>query len=500
MLFGIFYSPNSPNSQRIAAKYLNLLLTSDSPAETRGFGLALGVLPPKLIGYSPWVLDSVLAALGAVAGRTTGGEKDDAETRRNCVESVNEIVSWGGWGGRVDGSIYAKYRQGGASSAQSFFTFGRGQIKKVLSIYEEALNDYSIDKRGDIGSWIRTSAVVGLRGLCFLAARLHGEGYSYPIYGALAAGTEDENEDEDEEKNIVLLPNAEERKKLGFLNIEEARARPPPSSQNEAFWTEEDTTLVMKLILKQLSEKLDSVRGVTGGVFSDIVTGTCVDIFNKEDYEEVEANDMPNDDDEIDEATGEIIKKTKKSGGDAINAINAITKIKIPYMKDRDAIESALSSLTRGSSGGKCNCNWSNPHLTMPLPVLLLTLPHLRGSILSGLVLSVGGLTEAVVKSSSSALLNLCRSAKKAIGTTAAAGKGKGKGGARATKVGGNNELLAGIGKSLLDMVTLHTHHADDRVVVPLVKTWTVLVSNDVFESFGMERGGGTSCSAWGRS
>jgi len=82
----------------------------------------------------------------------------------------------------------------------------------------------------------------------------------------------------------------------------------------------------------------------------------------------------------------------------------------------------------------------------MPLPVLLLGLGWLRESILSGLVLSVGGLTEAVVKSSSGALLDLCRSAKKVLGKNK---DGKG--------VGSNNELLAGIGWGLVRMVEEET-------------------------------------------
>ena len=55
--------------------------------------------------------------------------------------------------------------------------------------------------------------------------------------------------------------------------------------------------------------------------------------------------------------------------------------------------------------------NWALARETFPKMIKVMTLAPYHEAVVSGLVLSVGGLTEAVVKSSSSALLEWARAA-----------------------------------------------------------------------------------------
>ena len=78
-------------------------------------------------------------------------------------------------------------------------------------------------------------------------------------------------------------------------------------------------------------------------------------------------------------------------------------------------------------------------------------------AVVAGLVISVGGLSEAVVKESSAALLKWCRAKK-------------------AAKSWGSLERLACSVISLFE-----AHSLDDRVIVPLLKTIDLLLKNDNF-------------------
>ena len=84
-----------------------------------------------------------------------------------------------------------------------------------------------------------------------------------------------------------------------------------------------------------------------------------------------------------------------------------------------------------------------------------------HGAIVEGLVISVGGLTESVVKNSSAALLDWARTMKKLKGAS----------------------HLARLGTTLLSL--MGKWEKDERVILPLLKTLHVLLSNDIL--FGDE-------------
>lgn len=107
-------------------------------AVTKGFNMALGVLSGRLLTR---VGDELIRCLAANC-IPKGKEADDAETRKQAVKSLVGIL----------------------------MTLGLENVKPELlkvaldSIFN-CLNDYQLDRRGDVGSWVREEAMVSLT--CF---------------------------------------------------------------------------------------------------------------------------------------------------------------------------------------------------------------------------------------------------------------------------------------------------------------------------------------------
>jgi hypothetical protein len=115
----------------------------------------------------------------------------------------------------------------------------------------------------------------------------------------------------------------------------------------------------------------------------------------------------------------------------------------------------ALEALILPREGEPAN-NWAVAATTFRKMVATMELLPYHTAVISGLVLSVGGLTEAVVKCSSSALLDWARASK---------------------DHGAGLEAFAAVLTSLLD-----AHAGDDRVVLPLLKTVELVLESEVLD------------------
>jgi len=130
----------------------------------------------------------------------------------------------------------------------------------------------------------------------------------------------------------VFMPGMEDRTITTVpppFGIDSTSSSEEKKTESSPYWTEASTNLLFNLLLKQFSEKLDAVRGVTGGVLRDLVYGECVEDDDSDDYEvedSLEGEDGPNDEDEIDEGTGEVIKKV---GGGEVGG-KKVTKVSSP--------------------------------------------------------------------------------------------------------------------------------------------------------------------------
>ena len=88
-------SSNGPSARlqsRVVDKYTKTARTNINPAATRGFSLALGCLPAKILAPSSKVLDMTLSCLCRISHpRATVGNEKDAETRKNALVSLSRI-------------------------------------------------------------------------------------------------------------------------------------------------------------------------------------------------------------------------------------------------------------------------------------------------------------------------------------------------------------------------------------------------------------------------
>lgn len=105
---------------------------------TKGFSMALGVLSGRLLTALGPELIRCLASNCIPRGK----ESDDAETRKQAVKSLVGIL----------------------------LTLGLENIEPALLMISldsmfSCLNDYQLDRRGDVGSWVREEAMVSLT--CF---------------------------------------------------------------------------------------------------------------------------------------------------------------------------------------------------------------------------------------------------------------------------------------------------------------------------------------------
>src|SRR5690606_30933514 len=120
---------------------------------------------------------------------------------------------------------------------------------------------------------------------------------------------------------------------------------------------------VICAVLKQMAEKLDSVRDVAGSTFSRLLR-----------------NEYP----------------------------------AVPYLPHRKLVKQALEfAEQKAVAEGSSTINWARPSHVFPFLVNVMSADAFFDSILAGMVVSVGGLTESVTAASSSALLEWCRSVTK---------------------------------------------------------------------------------------
>ena len=139
--------------ERALARYCAALADAHAnPAARRGYALALGSVPAAAVRHlrAAGTLPAMLAALDTAARcppRTRTDERD-AETRRNAVRAA---------------ALVATVAADAATDADEL-------VHTVLAPWVRALlcaaaEDHAGDARGDVGAWVRTEALAGIRSL-----------------------------------------------------------------------------------------------------------------------------------------------------------------------------------------------------------------------------------------------------------------------------------------------------------------------------------------------
>jgi len=242
--------PSTRLQTRVVDKYISIVDTEDNPAATRGFSLALGVLPAKLLAPSHVVLDSVIDCLCRSSAKESlvGGE-GDAETRRNAITSLVNVCKTVGFG-RCENIN---------SNTSPFFPLTRCQTKRVFGSLLSAMEDYNTDRRGDVGSWSRIAAMNGLEALTYLAINASN---TFPHKSLII---------HDEAERIgVNAPSFRER--VGGFLLNDNSIASEKKIVPLTYFDEGLCSSIMCALLKQLGEKLDAVRCQAGECIERLLT------------------------------------------------------------------------------------------------------------------------------------------------------------------------------------------------------------------------------------
>uniref|UniRef100_A0A6P7FPZ1 Tubulin-specific chaperone D n=1 Tax=Diabrotica virgifera virgifera TaxID=50390 RepID=A0A6P7FPZ1_DIAVI len=288
----------------IVKQYIKELSTTTNEQSRMGHCLALGVLPRLMLERN---LDAVVRSLVECATSTPNTIKW-AECRRDAIKALTLVAET-----MVDniGKEFTEHH-----------------IHSIYHILLEGLKDYTQDKRGDIGAWVREASVSGLQSLTFLLTK------QYPH---------------------ILTPKL--------------------------------MTQVLSMIAQQAVEKIDRTRSLAAKVFYSFIY-----------------NDPPTPN--------------------------------LPHFND----------LVRMFPKTECDVmNWNSSSVTFPKFVQLVQLPSFIYPVMVGLVCSVGGLTETLVKDSSSSFFSFLKG-----------------------ELNSKSNLLQNLCDTIIDIFT--NYQKIDRITVPMFR------------------------------
>jgi hypothetical protein len=151
--------PSARLQTRVVDKFISIATKSENPAATRGYTLALGHLPAKLLAPSHETLKSILDCLRRSARHNMRVSDDsDAETRRNSLLSLIRVSETVG----INRAL---------KTSSPLVALTKQHISEVFETFLLALEDYKTDRRGDVGSWCRLVAMDGLVSLSRLSVK-----------------------------------------------------------------------------------------------------------------------------------------------------------------------------------------------------------------------------------------------------------------------------------------------------------------------------------------
>ena len=418
------YFPNAKDKdvlrKRAVDNYIAHVRDSKNVAFRRGYALALGATPNCLLTRDK--LTECIDVLATAVELEENPEDRDAEARKAAISGLIELCE------HVDGLTPSL-------------------ISIVFNAILTAMEDYDTDDRGDVGSWVRREAILAGERLIMLLSKMEttgcidsgivGKRVEVPKYGA------GKIVDEQGDKKVVHVkfdPNTLgsvyfQPLGIALLKTESVEIQKsdvdgvftfPSLDQRKKYMTSSPTTTpsgadrfltaetmkrFMCQLMKQLSEKLDVVR---------------------------------------------------ETAGATLHRLLWVKDPVLPWIPDRPHMQVIFRE--------DLQLNWASAADTFPLVIKVLEINDYTASIAAGLVLSVGGLTESVVRSSRKALLGWFE---------------------RHLKLQ-NFGLLARFSYELLELFTKFP--LNDRVIIPLLKTFAVLLESSLLAflhkdgpKFGME-------------
>lgn len=344
---------NNEGASSITSKYLEQL-TDQNVAVRRGSAMALGVLPYELLA-NRW--RDVLLKLSSSCMIENKPEDRDAEARVNAVKGLILVLKT--LTQERDCSSICCGEDG-----MSLYHLIKNEV--MLSLFK-ALDDYSVDNRGDVGSWVREAAMEGLETCTYILCIKDSNGKAHGVESV----SERPNNDVADNNQVV------------------------------SFFDANLATNVIGGIAKQAVEKMDKIREAAAKVLQRI-------LYNK--------------------------------------------AIFIPFIPYRENLEEIVPNET--------DLKWGVPTFSYQRFVQLLRFSCYSRPVLSGLVISIGGLQDSLRKTSISALLKYLQP-----GETEESNDRRSR-----------EHMLSA------DMLwVLQQYKKCDRVIVPTLKTIEILFSKKIF-------------------
>ncbi|XP_020084224.1 tubulin-folding cofactor D isoform X1 [Ananas comosus] len=274
-------------ANEIVTKYLELLDDSNV-ASRRGAALALGILPYQFLVVRWSVLITKLCSSCTLESKP---DDPDAEARVNAVKGLISVCE----------TLTNTSNEQNFGDERSFYLLIKNKIMETLF---KALDDYAVDNRGDVGSWVREAAMDALERCTYILCKRDSSSMKPQTHELDAADWEDQLFDADIAKKLISG------------------------------------------LAKQAVEKIDKIRDIAAKTLQRI-------LYRQKDI--------------------------------------------ISFIPHREVLESIIPSST--------DLKWGVPAVSYPVFVQLLRIDCYSKSVLSGLVISVGGLQESLRKASLAALL-----------------------------------------------------------------------------------------------
>lgn len=331
----------------IISKYLELLDDANVAAR-RGAALALGILPFEFFAIN-W--KAVITKLCICCTIQHKPDDPDAEARVNAIHGLVSVCE------TLTESPNINFEE-----TTSLYLLIKTEVMQSLF---QALDDYSIDNRGDVGSWVREAAMHGL------------ERCTYALC-----------------KRDAIAPSKE-------TCVEQVPDDMTISDSSYPLFDSKLATNLVGGIAKQAVEKIDKIREIA-------IKTLQRTLYNQKPF--------------------------------------------VPFIPYRELLEDIIPNDT--------NIKWAVPAVSFPRFVQLLHLSCYSKSVLSGLVLSVGGLQESLRKVSVTALTEYIEVSE-------------------AVTDGNRNTRDYILSTDLLWI--FQQYRKCDRVIVPTLKTIEILLSRKVF-------------------
>ncbi|GAU17999.1 hypothetical protein TSUD_51090 [Trifolium subterraneum] len=153
---------DNKSTSDLTEKYLNML-TDPNVAVRRGSALAIGVFPYELLA-SQW--RNVILKLCGCCKIEENPDERDAEARVNAVKG---LVS-------VSETLVSGREHTATSFTENGFSLFILIKNEVMASLFKALDDYSVDNRGDVGSWVREAALDGLEKCTYMLCKIDKSG------------------------------------------------------------------------------------------------------------------------------------------------------------------------------------------------------------------------------------------------------------------------------------------------------------------------------------